>query len=448
MSGVLMGADLYKNTILSIISEMASCPWLFAATETAFSRTKSLFFETMMKSILSMQGGTIARGLSTLGIDVTTSGFVQRRDQILPEAFEFLFKEFTKTLPTPNMLKGYRIFAIDGSDIAAPMNPDSPSYRPSGTVTKSGKIVKGCNLVHLNAMYDVKNKLYADAIITPTFTERDAAENMIRKYEGSAGIVIMDRGYMSYNMMETVNRNPNLDYVIRVTNGSTFKAIQNLLLAEIDKDCSVVIRTVSSWYDPNDSENVLLSGESTKGKEKKIVSWHYEDNVRMNYRVVRFKINDNPDLNKAYETLVTSLPGDKFPLEMMKELYHMRWGVETSFRELKYNVGVVNLHSKKDSAVYQSIWAALTMYNLSMACAALAVVKQKPERKYIYAVSIADAVSSCMDFFAQVKIHAPPDGKSLIKRIEKHVQPIRPGRSDERKLYPKGAAYFMYRVAA
>ena len=106
MDGSSTGADLYKNSILYIIYEMARFPWLFAVSKTAFSRTKSLSFGTMMKSVLSMQGGTIAKELSTLGIDVTTSGFVQRRDQILPEAFEFLYEEFTATLPAPNRLKG------------------------------------------------------------------------------------------------------------------------------------------------------------------------------------------------------------------------------------------------------------------------------------------------------------------------------------------------------
>ena len=31
----------------------------------------------------------------------------------------------------------------------------------------------------------------------------------------------------------------------------------------------------------------------------------------------------------------------------IKELYHMRWGIETSFRELKYAIGLTSFHSKK-----------------------------------------------------------------------------------------------------
>ncbi|WP_317049317.1 transposase, partial [Clostridium neonatale] len=49
------------------------------------------------------------------------------------------------------------------------------------------------------------------------------------------------------------------------------------------------------------------------------------------FRVIRFKISDD-----TYETIITNLNENKFSAEKIKELYHMRWGIETSFRELKY----------------------------------------------------------------------------------------------------------------
>lgn len=41
------------------------------------------------------------------------------------------------------------------------------------------------------------------------------------------------------------------------------------------------------------------------------------------------------------------LPRDEFPTDVLKELYKMRWGIETAFEELKYNVGLANIHGKK-----------------------------------------------------------------------------------------------------
>ena len=50
------------------------------------------------------------------------------------------------------------------------------------------------------------------------------------------------------------------------------------------------------------------------------------------------------------ETLVTNLPADQYPPNKLKELYALRWGIETSFRSLKYTVGLLSFHSKKQNA--------------------------------------------------------------------------------------------------
>ena len=41
----------------------------------------------------------------------------------------------------------------------------------------------------------------------------------------------------------------------------------------------------------------------------------------------------------------------------------MRWGEETSFRELKYAIGLNALHAKKRELIQQEIYARMLMYN-------------------------------------------------------------------------------------
>lgn len=130
-------ADALKTKLNSLIDEMGTCPTLFAVSNTAFTRTKKLGLPTMMRAVISMQGGTIGKELSKLGIDVTASGFIQRRDQILPDAFEFLFREFSRNLPAQRTVKGYRIYAVDGSDVLSPPNPDSELYVKPARQTKT-----------------------------------------------------------------------------------------------------------------------------------------------------------------------------------------------------------------------------------------------------------------------------------------------------------------------
>ena len=62
----------------------------------------------------------------------------------------------------------------------------------------------------------------------------------------------------------------------------------------------------------------------------------------LRFRVVRFRISGG-----YYETVYTNLDSVTFPIGTIKELYRPRWGIETSFRELKYTIGLSCLHGKK-----------------------------------------------------------------------------------------------------
>ena len=78
----------------------------------------------------------------------------------------------------------------------------------------------------------------------------------------------------------------------------------------------------------------------------------------MKLRIVRFLLDTG-----EYECIVTNLKRDAFPPWRIKELYHLRWGIETSFRKLKYSVGLSCFHSKKAEYVEQEIYALVIMYN-------------------------------------------------------------------------------------
>ena len=72
----------------------------------------------------------------------------------------------------------------------------------------------------------------------------------------------------------------------------------------------------------------------------------------LNIRFVRFRISED-----AYETVITNLPADEFPVSEIKHLYNLRWGIETYFRELKYTIGLKQPVSKKAEYISQEIFA-------------------------------------------------------------------------------------------
>ena len=78
-------------------------------------------------------------------------------------AFEYVFNMFTRDASENMTYNGYRLLANDGSDIHFPTDKnDVDSYYP-GT---NGQ--KPYNLLHLNAMYDLCEHIYVDAVIQKT----------------------------------------------------------------------------------------------------------------------------------------------------------------------------------------------------------------------------------------------------------------------------------------
>ena len=156
----------------------------------------------------------------------------------------------------------------------------------------------------------------------------------------------------------------------------------------------------------------------------------------MDFRIVHFRLSEN-----SFETVITNLDAETFPSKELKELYFRRWGIETSFRELKYTIGLNQFQSRKLTHIYQEIYARLIMYNFTEFIIAQVIVS-KENKKYTYKVNFSAAVHICRQFLRGGA--DPPEIESLLAR---HITPIRPGRQDTRKLrkiYFKG---FLYRAA-
>lgn len=81
------------------------------------------------------------------------------------------------------------------------------------------------------------------------------------------------------------------------------------------------------------------------------------DDYPITFRIARFKVSEN-----SYETVITNLDRLLFSSEKLKELYHLRWGIEMSFRELKYTIGLTSFHAIKVDYIKQEIYARLTLF--------------------------------------------------------------------------------------
>jgi hypothetical protein len=375
-------ANFIKEKLDTLLTEMHEYSWLFVNNpEKDFTRKRKLDFKDMLGILLSMGGNSLKLELMNYfsydAETATSSAFVHQRDKILPDALELLFHRFTTSAVSPNYYDGYRMLAVDGSDLSIAHNPSDVENHFTATEN-----MKGFNLLHLNAMYDLCSRVYVDTIIQPGRNKNEfkALTHMVDRSDiKEQTIVIADRGYGSYNVFEHIRK--------------------------------------KNWnYFPVGDKGIYP----------------------INFRVVRFAISEN-----TYEVIITNLTEKEFPAEKIKEIYHLRWGIETSFRELKYAIGLTSFHSKKAVYILQEIFARLTMYNF---CEIITnhVVIQQEGRKYSYQVNFTMAISICLHYFKCKNGVSSPNVEAL---IQKNILPVRNGRKDPRKVRTKSSVSFIYRVA-
>jgi transposase DDE domain len=338
--------------------------------------------------------------------------------KILPAAFESLFHHFTDRICEQKTYNGYRLFAVDGSDLQIAANPqDADSFYPGANGQKS------YNLLHINAMYDLLQHIYVDAIIQKSrkTDESAALTSMVDRSADKNVLLLADRGYEACNNLAHIQEK-GWSFLIRIKDSSA--GIASGLNLPRSNTFDIPFHLKLTNKQTNEVKCLLLDKNHYKripskcrfdylpAKSRKADPTQFFD---LHFRIVRFPISET-----ACETIITNLDKDAFPIQEIKHLYAMRWGIETSFRELKYSVTLLHLHSKKVDFIYQEIFAKLIMYNFCQMITQ-SVVIQQGKKKHAYKVSFSDAVHVCLRFF-RGKI-SPPDVEALLMR---YISPIAP----------------------
>lgn len=430
-----------KKNLLSIIADMQSVAQLFVKQpEKDFSRKRKISFSDMICFLLSMNGNTVRREWMEYwkfspGMP-SVSAFSQQRQKLLPDSMDFLFHSFNDSFASLDTYRGYRLIACDGSDLAIAHNPkDTATHRRHNSLERNEK---GYNQLHLNALYDLKNRIYTDAIIQPgrSPNEPGALIDMMKRSKIQKPVLLIaDRGYESYNILAHAQEK-GWKFLIRAKDIGSRGILTHLPIPDQGAfDCSLsLILTRKQTKEIKNQPQVYrcLTNKTSCDFLNPVKNPFYT----LHFRVVRFPISEN-----TMECIITNLEEDAFPMEEIKKLYGWRWGIERSFRELKYTIGLTNFHAKKVEYIQQEIFARLIIYNFCERIVTGIVVQQK-SRKYTYQINFTAAVLICREFFRN---RIPPPNLEAL--IQKNVLPVREGRKAPRKVHPNSAVSFLYRIA-
>lgn len=259
---------------------------------------------------------------------MSASAYVQQKSKLSPQCFIHILQSFNNQLIHIGLLDHkYRLFAIDGSDFDQLWNPNSKNK-----VTKQS--LRPFCQIHV----DLLNNTYQDCIFQPKahMNERTAAVQLLKHLNVGQYIVMMDRGYTSFNLIENCNRLNNCFYVVRTKTGQgAMKEIRALPDCECDRDISCKVTISGSYYMKHkNTEKIHLilhyrhHYKKYFSKNTQDASWDFEKLCTVKFRACKVRIND-PDTGKnEWEVLLTNLNRQEFSLPRMKKMYHLRWGMK------------------------------------------------------------------------------------------------------------------------
>ena len=435
-----------KELFFGAVSSVAGRIEEFAASPGKdFTRNRKLPAEKLLTFLVS-EGSSSTKNelLDFFGMDKdapSDSALSQQRAKLGPEAMEAVFREFCSSVGPVQVHSNYRYIAADGSTVTY---FSKPSFSPDEYYCSPGNSAKGCYSMHINAFYDLGSHTYTDALIQPVHQKDEfrAFCDIVDRHPllpDVKDVYIGDRGYCSYNNMAHVAEKGQY-FLFRTKDIGQKGLVGKFEYPDSDSfDVAVkvvLVRTNSQKLNVTDGYRRFVD----KATSFDYIEYGSLDTYTLEFRVVRFQLSEG-----SYECLVTNLPADEFPPERLKKLYFTRWGEETSFRKLKYTIGLSNFHSYKPDYIKQEIWARIIAYNITETMVNHTVLPKK-ETKHAYKVNFSVAAHICRDY---LRPSTKTTATAVKKLLKKELIPIRNERQYPRlkTAHFRRPRYFLYRPA-
>ena len=300
-----------------------------------FNRNRKFNFKDIILFLLSQPQKSLSVALSdyidssNLAIDsISKQAFSKARFKIKPDAFREIFlmtTDVNKTRSNYNTWNGHPVLAIDGTSLQIPNTKENQTY--FGSKKNQYDPVA---LASASALYDVLNdNLLNTKLVHYRTSELVQAETLIDEFNlnqvhgEKAPIIIFDRGYPSRKLYAQLQ----------------------------EKQCFFVMRHKTK------SHGALKAVYQCNYGDTSIQYSHNDCSYPL--RVIKFDLPSG-----LQETLVTNLFDPTITVEMFKELYFIRWGIETKYREVKSILKLENFMGIKPEAIEQEFYAAMFASNL------------------------------------------------------------------------------------
>ena len=251
------------------------------------------------------------------------AAFIEIRDQLSESLYE---SGNTRTW------MGHRLLAVDGSSLTL---PDTEVF-----LKHFGKA--NPHAVHattrISQLYDILNKQTVDFRHTPFSTGERELAALHLEYAKENDLVLYDRGYAA-SWLFTLHEQYNSNFLARVK--TTFS------------------NQIEEFSKGRCNEKTIWISHSQQSRRKCKELDLSIGNTQV--RLVKFKLETG-----EVEILATSLMcKHKYPIALLKKLYHQRWFVEEDYKIMKSRMEFENLTGKSPETVLQDIYAKVVTKNIA-----------------------------------------------------------------------------------
>ena len=400
-----------KNAIDKIT--ISSSQWVFG--ENKFTRERKFSFNDYITFFTCNKGLSNRCDLEDYIEDSLNCDFShysrqalsKQRTFINPLVFKEINKQYLKEINyTGNNsffedFKGFRILAGDGSDFEL---PDFPEVRKEFKINDDSLNYRKAAMAKFSSIMDVLNGFLLDGIIGNFKNgELQLIQQNIQNIKDiiipEKTIFIFDRGYNATALYAHI-MSINSYFIVRLRD-NVYKKERKYVKTN---DSPIQIRLL---------ERRLEKFDDLELKAK------YEKEAYLNLRIVEFPLNNN-----TTEVLLTNLPKNMFKIEDLKELYRMRWGIETNYNTLKNRFYIENYTGKRRITIEQDIYSKFLRFNITKYMEKylnliINKVKRKKGIKNKYKVDQAHLIRKLKKYLPIMLLN--PDKKIIRKYMKKLI---------------------------
>lgn len=350
MSDVNLKIVSELKSFLEICIQEADVMDAFRKRRSDFTRNRKLSFKDLVLFIVKLNKRTLSVELDHFFENelkypfhaCSVSAFSQQRSKLVHLFFqvwnEVLHKSFYHYgSDQVKRWRGYRVIAADGSAVSL-ISTGALSAYFGGQSNQQGSFTGAKTFLH----YDILNKLFTHACLTPYRTgELPMAYAAIGKLPLDS-ITIYDRNFCNYKMVALhCWQEQERKFVIRG------KEKQKMIADFIKSGAySKVVR-------------MEVTPSAVKGLNQ--CGFIVGAATTLNIRLVRVELTEG-----SIEVLLTNLwEEDGYEPALFKDLYNMRWGIETGIGILKNLLELESFSGLTVESVYQDFFATIFTANLS-----------------------------------------------------------------------------------